>query len=41
MLALYSVCVFPANINHAVNHIAIGGTELGWWYHRAGWRYSR
>ncbi|MFM5917316.1 MAG: hypothetical protein ACKOOL_07270 [Novosphingobium sp.] len=32
-LALYAVCVFPANINHALNHIAIGGTALGWWYH--------
>lgn len=32
-LALYAVCVFPANINHALNHIAIGGTELSWWYH--------
>lgn len=32
-LALYAVCVYPANINHAVNHIAIGGTALGWWYH--------
>ena len=33
MLALYTVCVFPANINHALNHIAIGQTTLGWWYH--------
>ena len=32
-LALYAVCVFPANINHAFNHIALGGTALGWWYH--------
>lgn len=32
-LALYAVCVYPANINHAVNAIQIGGTELGWWYH--------
>lgn len=32
-LALYAVCVFPANINHAVNDIAIGGTDLSWWYH--------
>jgi uncharacterized membrane protein len=32
-LALYSVCVFPANINHAINDIAIGGTRLSWWYH--------
>lgn len=33
MLALYTVCVFPANINHALNHIAVGGPPLGWWYH--------
>lgn len=32
-LALYAVCVFPANINHAVNGIAIGGDSLTWWYH--------
>ena len=32
-LAAYAVCVFPANINHAFNDIAIGGTTLSWWYH--------
>jgi uncharacterized membrane protein len=32
-LALYALCVWPANINHAVNDIAIGGAHLGWWYH--------
>ncbi len=32
-LAAYAVCVYPANINHAVNDIAIGGTNLSWWYH--------
>ena len=32
-LAVYAVCVFPANIHHALSHIAIGGRELGWWYH--------
>lgn len=31
--AAYAVCVFPANLNHAFNHIAIGGSALGWWYH--------
>lgn len=31
--AAYAVCVFPANINHALNGIAIGGTALGWGYH--------
>ena len=33
MLALYAVCVFPANIRHAMESIAIGGTTLGWSYH--------
>jgi uncharacterized membrane protein len=32
-LAAYAVCVYPANINHAVNDIALGGTHLSWWYH--------
>jgi uncharacterized membrane protein len=32
-LAVYAVCVFPANINHAVNDIAIGGVAMSWWYH--------
>jgi uncharacterized membrane protein len=31
--AAYAVCVFPANINHALNNIALGGTTLSWWYH--------
>jgi uncharacterized membrane protein len=32
-LALYALCVWPANINHALNHIPLGGMQLGWWYH--------
>jgi uncharacterized membrane protein len=32
-LSLYAVCVFPANINHALNGIAAGGLPTGWWYH--------
>ncbi|MDZ7588475.1 MAG: DoxX family protein [Parasphingorhabdus sp.] len=32
-LALYALCVFPANINHALNNIAIDGSTLGWSYH--------
>lgn len=32
-LALYALCVWPANINHALNDIAIGGRQLSWWYH--------
>lgn len=33
MLAAYTVCVYPANIKHALDGVAIGGTRLGWWYH--------
>ena len=32
-LAAYAVCVFPANINHAINDIAVGGVQMNWWYH--------
>ncbi|HEX7852721.1 MAG TPA: DoxX family protein [Sphingobium sp.] len=32
-LALYALCVWPANINHAVNDIPLGGVHLSWWYH--------
>ena len=32
-LALYALCVWPANMNHALNDIAIGGRDLSWWYH--------
>jgi uncharacterized membrane protein len=32
-LALYALCVWPANFKHAIDGIAIGGTILGWWYH--------
>jgi uncharacterized membrane protein len=31
--AAYAICVFPANLNHALNNIALGGTTLSWWYH--------
>jgi uncharacterized membrane protein len=31
--ALYAVCVYPANIKHAIEGIAIGGQHLSWWYH--------
>jgi uncharacterized membrane protein len=33
MLALYAVCVYPANIKHALDDIAVGGSHLSWWYH--------
>lgn len=32
-LAAYAVCVSPANINHALNDIAVGGVDMSWWYH--------
>jgi uncharacterized membrane protein len=32
MLALYVVCVYPANILHAVHDLSTG-TGLGWAYH--------
>lgn len=32
-LALYALCVWPANFNHALNDIPVGGVHLGWWYH--------
>jgi uncharacterized membrane protein len=30
MLALYAVCVFPANIKHAIDGISVPSS---WWYH--------
>ena len=32
-LALYAVCVFPANIKHAFEGLPAGQVQLGWWYH--------
>lgn len=32
-LALYALCVWPANFNHALNDIPLSGVHLGWWYH--------
>lgn len=32
-LALYAICVFPANIRHALESVPVGGTRLGWGYH--------
>jgi uncharacterized membrane protein len=32
-LALYAVCVFPANIKHAVEGIVIPSLPSSWWYH--------
>ena len=33
MLALYALCVWPANINHAVEHIVLPPIPDSWWYH--------
>jgi uncharacterized membrane protein len=33
MLALYAVCVYPANIKHALEDVTVGGTHFSWWYH--------
>jgi uncharacterized membrane protein len=33
MLAAYAVCVFPANIKHAVDGIEVAGIPASWWYH--------
>ncbi len=32
-LALYAVCVFPANVKHAVDGLPAGQVQLTWWYH--------
>jgi uncharacterized membrane protein len=33
MLALYAACVFPANVKHALEGIAVPGLPQSWWYH--------
>jgi uncharacterized membrane protein len=33
MLALYALCVWPANIKQAVQHIALPPIPDSWWYH--------
>lgn len=33
MLALYAVCVFPANLKHALENIAVPGLPQSWFYH--------
>jgi len=32
-LALYAVCVFPANLYHAFAGVAVPGLPSSWWYH--------
>ncbi len=33
MLALYALCVWPANIKHALFAVEVAGLPTGWWYH--------
>lgn len=33
MLALYAVCVWPANMKHAIDYAHSGAGTLGWLYH--------
>lgn len=33
MLALYAVCVFPANVRHALDGIHLPPVPDSWWYH--------
>ncbi|AZO77536.1 MULTISPECIES: DoxX family protein [unclassified Bosea (in: a-proteobacteria)] len=32
-LALYALCVFPANLKHAVEGVVLPGLPSNWWYH--------
>lgn len=32
-LALYAICVWPANIKHAFDGIDLAGLPSSWWYH--------
>jgi uncharacterized membrane protein len=33
MLALYALCVFPANVKHALDYAHVAGFGRGWLYH--------
>ena len=33
MLALYAICVFPANVKHAVMDVHVPPLPDSWWYH--------
>jgi uncharacterized membrane protein len=33
MLALYAVCVFPANLKHAFYDVQVPSLPTSWWYH--------
>ncbi|WP_248309552.1 DoxX family protein [Bosea sp. Tri-44] len=32
-LALYALCVLPANLKHAIEDIVLPGLPSSWWYH--------
>ena len=32
-LALYAICVYPANLHHAFGGVTVGGLPSSWWYH--------
>jgi uncharacterized membrane protein len=32
-LAAYALCVWPANIKHAIEGIEVAGLPSSWWYH--------
>lgn len=33
MLAIYAICVYPANLHHAFDHVHVTGMPSSWWYH--------
>jgi uncharacterized membrane protein len=33
MLALYAICVYPANLHHAFGHAEVSSLPSSWWYH--------
>jgi uncharacterized membrane protein len=33
LFALYAVCVFPANLKHAFEHVVVPPIPDSWWYH--------
>ncbi|GLS43830.1 DoxX family protein [Methylobacterium brachythecii] len=33
LFALYAVCVFPANLKHALDHVSVPPIPDSWWYH--------
>lgn len=33
MLALYAICVYPANLHHAFGPVGVGSLPSSWWYH--------